>query len=509
LNETLRAWQVRFSQLWGKYNAVQRRNIAIAISAALVCFVVILWMFLRPHFVTVLSGLDNKSIGAVQTELDTLKIPNQIQGSSVLVPSSQADTARVQLAMAGLPKSGYIGYSATMTNSLGETQDQFNIQVLDALQQSLDQTINSIDGIESAQVHIVMPGQQLFMVQSTNPAKASVFVQLGTGVQLAGAQVAGIQQLVSHSVKGLAASDVSVTDQNGVDLTKSLSANSNGVSGTVGNSEIADRQQLEQAMTDKLMNSLQSIVGAGNVQVVVHSNVTFNQSKTTQHSVIPANGSSTGLPTSTQIIKKTSTNGSGLLGGIAGSSSTNPNLPTYTGSSGTGAANSTDTETTNNYENGYKNSTVVSDPIQYNGYTVGVLLNANDKSITPVILKQIQTFVANSVGVSGGSNNNISVTSMPFQGAIGLGMGTNRSNLLYWIGAGVIALGGGWFLISFLRRKRRIVPELVSQSFEGESEDLGSYVPTEDERMREQIVKLANHKPEDFTNLLRTWIAGE
>ncbi|WP_236018205.1 flagellar basal-body MS-ring/collar protein FliF [Alicyclobacillus suci] len=243
MNETLRGMWTRVVDRWKSVSPNMRRNVIIIAVAVLAALSALLWIVSRPHYVMVMSGLDDKSLGQVQTQLQTLKIPNEIEGSSVLVPAKDANEARVQLAEAGLPQSGYIGYSG-VSNSMGMTQDEFNIQVLDALQQSLNETISSIDGVESAQVHIVMPQQQLFVSQTTQDAKASVFVTLGNGVQLSATQVAGIQQLVAHSVQGLSVNNVSVVDQNGNTL-----SNPDGAAGasTVGgaSSELALRRVLK------------------------------------------------------------------------------------------------------------------------------------------------------------------------------------------------------------------------------------------------------------------------
>jgi len=192
VNETLRSLWVRLLGRWNGFSPAQKRNIVIASVAIIAALGATFWVVMRPSYVTIMSGLDDKSLGQVQSKLQDLKIPSEMNGTSVLVPSQDANTARVQLAMAGLPQSGYIGYSS-IQNSFGMTEDQFNVQVLDALQQSLNQTIESMDGIETAQVHIVMPSQTIFVSQQDDPAKASVFVQAGAGVQLSSAKVAGIQ----------------------------------------------------------------------------------------------------------------------------------------------------------------------------------------------------------------------------------------------------------------------------------------------------------------------------
>ncbi|MCL6442034.1 MAG: flagellar M-ring protein FliF [Alicyclobacillus sp.] len=510
MNETLQAWWVRLKQTYGALSPSQRRNIGIALVAGVFCLVVILWMLARPNYVTIMTGLDNKSLGQVQAQLETLKIPSEIEGTSVLVPRKDADTARVQLAMAGLPSTGTIDYGS-ITSSFGMTQDQFNIQVLNVLQESLAQTIQSMNGIESANVHIVMPTNSVFVSQPTDSAKAAVFVQLGPGVQLSSAQVYGIQQLVSHSVTGLAASDVAVVDQNGNTLS---SPGTSLPAGTTSNSELAMRTELENQVQQQLLSGLESIVGPGNAVVVVHANVTFNQVETKSHVYVPLPGQSTGMIASQQKVSKTSSNGSASgAGGLAGQSASNPGLSTYAGvGAGNGASSSTDNESSTTYDNSYKDSTVIADPMQVNGFSVGVLLNSANKAFTPAVVRQIKAWVANSVGLQGGTTNNVTVVPIPFQTTPVQGAASSVS-VPAWAGLAALALllaGGGAVIV--VRRRRRIASEqsaanLKQPSFEGL--ELESLPPTEDEFVREQLVRLANQRPEEFANLLRTWLLND
>lgn len=510
MNETLRGVWTRIIQRWNALSANQRRNLTVALAAVIAAVIAIAWIVSRPNYVTVLSGLDDKSLGEVQSKLTDLKIPAEINGSSVEVPSSDANTARVQLAMAGLPETGYIGYSG-ITTSIGETSDQFNIQVLDALQQSLDQTIQSITGISSADVHIVMPQQQLFVSQENQPsgAKASVFVQVEQGVQLSGSQVAGIQQLVAHSVTGLSPSDVTVTDQNGVTLSSSSADDTSAAQDVAtANSELQERQQMEQAEASTLTQGLNQIVGAGNAVVTVHANVTFNQVSTQTHSLTTPNGQATGYPTSTQVTKNSTTSPSSSSGGVAGVSSTNPNLPSYSGTSGTsGNGVSTSSETVTNYNYGTQDVTSVADPVQLNGYTVGVLLNSNDKSLTPAIVSQIKSYISNSLGQNPlAAQNTVSVATVPFQAPLSGVLAPQSLHLgLYGGIAGAVLLGILFFVYA-RRRKSAIEPELTIDTPVPVAEVLEMRPKSEDEIVRDQLSHLANQRPDEFANLLRTWL---
>ncbi|MCL6637751.1 MAG: flagellar M-ring protein FliF [Alicyclobacillus sp.] len=506
--DKLRAWGARVAPWWEQRSPSQRRNLIIAAGAGVCCLAVVGWLLLRPNYVTVMTGLDDKSLGQVQSKLQDLKIPNKIQGSSVLVPARDADTARVQLAMAGLPKSGYIGYSS-IPNSFAMTQDQFNVQVLDVLQQSLAQTIESIDGVESAQVHIVMPQQQLFVSQPTDQAKASVFVQLGPGVQLSAAQVAGIQQLVAHAVRGLAPADVAVVDQNGVSLSNPATPAQTGSASA--QAELTLRRQLEQSLTQQLTSGLAQIVGPGNAVVMVHANVTFNQVQQTSHVFQPAPGQTTGLPNSTQVTRKSTTN-STPAGGVAGQSATNPNLPAYAGT-GASAGNvaTSETDTVTKYDNSYTDTVTQGDPMQIQGYTVGVFLNSDNAAITPAVVSQIKSFVANAVGMQpGAANNSITVATIPFRNQSVQTQRSNWRSVPWWEAAGgaaaLLALAAGVWV---WRRRQQAVALQAATAEEVAAISLEELPVSEDERIKEELTRFADRKPAEFASLLRTWLASD
>ncbi|MCL6632356.1 MAG: flagellar M-ring protein FliF [Alicyclobacillus herbarius] len=505
MNATVRSWWQQWNSRFSRLSGRQKRNLAIAAAALAASIAASVWILSRPHYVTIMSGLDAKSLGEVQSKLEDLKIPSEINGTSVLVPQRDADEARIQLAMAGLPDSGYVGYGS-VSSSFGMTEDQFNIQVLDALQQSLDHTIESIDGIENAQVHIVMPQEQVFVSQPQDTAKASVFVQLGTGVQLSSAQVAGIQQLVAHAVKGLTADNVTVVDQNGVNLSSSSAQGA-----TTGGTELAERQQMEQNLEQKLTAGLDQIVGPGNAVVVVHANVTFDRVKSKSHVVQPVPGQDTGLPKSQQVIRNsTNTQGTGV-GGPAGQSSTNPGLPTYAGNSSTGSSSqSTDDETTTTYDNSYTDTTTVHDPIQINGYDVGVMLNSGNTKLSPAVLRRVQQFVQNAVGTTAGAGarNSVSVMQVPFQTPV---QATVNSPLrVWWFAAALGALLAGAGVWLWLRRRNRseaVEPEPLRMPVM--ENPLPEPELTEEEQMKRQLSRLAEQRPEEFANLIRTWLVSD
>src|SRR5450432_3650732 len=135
-------------------------------------------------------------------------------GDSVLVPSAKLAEARLELAAAGLPKTGRIGYELFDKSNLGATEFVEHINYRRALEGELERSVMALSEVEQARVHLTFPKDSVFL-ESQQPAKASVVVKLKPGAHLAPQNVQAINHLVASAVEGLSPDAVSVLDMNG------------------------------------------------------------------------------------------------------------------------------------------------------------------------------------------------------------------------------------------------------------------------------------------------------
>ncbi|MDF0497182.1 type III secretion system inner membrane ring lipoprotein SctJ [Bradyrhizobium yuanmingense] len=77
-----------------------------------------------------------------------------------------------------------------------------------ALSEELSRTINDIDGVLSARVHVVLPKNDLLR-QDATPSSASVFIRHGSNAKLS-ALLPQIKMLVANSIEGLSYEKVAV-----------------------------------------------------------------------------------------------------------------------------------------------------------------------------------------------------------------------------------------------------------------------------------------------------------
>jgi len=141
----------------------------------------------------------------------------------------------------------------------------------------LAKTIAAIDGVNDANVHLVMPEDDLF-VDDDIQASASVLLVTGGPESIGPTQVEAIVNLVSSSVEGMTADRVSVTDQNGQIL--AAPGEGRGVVGLQGDSQLRARRELEAALEADLESMLSAVVGPGLAIVNVAADLDFDEVST-------------------------------------------------------------------------------------------------------------------------------------------------------------------------------------------------------------------------------------
>jgi flagellar M-ring protein FliF len=159
------------------------------------------------------SGLEARDAAAVTSKLDAMAVKYDVKdGGTVLVPADQVTKLRMALAQDNLPAAG-VGYEIfDKSDAFGTTAFVQNINRLRALEGELSRSIQTIDGIEAARVHLVVPERQIFSRDEQQP---SASVVLKTRARMDRGQVQAIQHLVAAAVVGLSAERVAIVDDRG------------------------------------------------------------------------------------------------------------------------------------------------------------------------------------------------------------------------------------------------------------------------------------------------------
>jgi len=207
-------------------------------------------------------------------------------GAAVLVPSARVAELRLQLAAAGIPKSGRIGYELFDKANFGMSDFTEQVNYHRALEGELERSVMSLTAVEQARVHITFPKDSLFL-DSRQPAKASVLVKLRPGAQLSAQNVAAICQLAGSAVDGLLPEAVSVMDTRGNLLNRARKPGS-ADDPEPSEADIDYRQKLEHDLLAKINSTLEPLLGADKFRATASVECDFSSSERNDETFDPA-----------------------------------------------------------------------------------------------------------------------------------------------------------------------------------------------------------------------------
>jgi flagellar M-ring protein FliF len=241
----------------------------------------------QSEFQPLYANLDPEDASAILIKLKEQKIEYRIasNGTTILIPEQHIYEIRMQLASAGLPQGGGIGFEIFDNTKLGMTAFAQNVNFQRALQGELARTINRIAEIESSRVHIVMAEKSLF-VDEDEPATASVVLKLRPGKWLNQNQVNGIVHLVSSSVARLNAENVTVVDSSGKML---AGANDTSSFGSLSSDQLDYQARVEKILENRVRTMLDSALGENKAIVRLSCSFDFKKQERTEELYLPDN----------------------------------------------------------------------------------------------------------------------------------------------------------------------------------------------------------------------------
>lgn len=233
--------------------------------------------FVEPSRAPLFPGVPEAETARMLETLQKQGFDARIEPDSGLltVPAADKNRARIALASEGLPETGLSGYDVLNDMPFGTSRAVERARLQQTQETGLAASIEEVSGVESARVHIAAPEPSAF-VRSRSTPTASVFVKLKGGRVLGDEQVTAIVHLVSSSVPGLAAEDVSVVDQRGNLLSKRLTGDL-----AASAEQLAYTTRLEDAWRERIAKILIPIVGADNFSAEVALDLDFNRSEST------------------------------------------------------------------------------------------------------------------------------------------------------------------------------------------------------------------------------------
>jgi flagellar M-ring protein FliF len=223
---------------------------------------------------------------------------------------------RLEMAAAGLPKSGRIGFELFDKTNFGATEFVEHINYRRALEGELERTVMSLAEVEQARVHVTFPKESVYL-ESRQPAKASVVVHLRPGATLLPQNVIAIEHLVASAVEGLTPEAVSVLDVRGNLLSRVRAAAA--ADGAASSDRLLEiRQGIERDLVAKINSTLEPLLGANKFRAGASVDCDFSSGEQSEELFDPNRS----VVVTSQKSEDTST-----TGGAAGVPGTASNLP--------------------------------------------------------------------------------------------------------------------------------------------------------------------------------------
>lgn len=362
------------------------------------------------------TGLAAEDSAAVVQKLKESGVEYRISetGDAVLVPSAKLAEMRLDMAAAGLPKTGRIGFEIFDRNNLGATDFVEHVNYARALEGELERSVSALSEVEQARVHITFPKDSVFL-ESREPAKASVLVKLRPGAALSPRNVTALQHLLASAVEGLAPEAVSVLDMQG----NLLSQPPRPPEEQESEAALEYRHQVERDLVQKIGATLDPLLGRNGYRASVSADMDITSGEQSEETLDPSHS----VMVSSQKTEDVSTGA--LSTGVPGTASNLPRPTSRPGVSGTSNTRRTENIT-------YQSSRLVRTTKLPQGdikrLSVAVLLDQKvswqgvgstaRRVVTPpdaATLKTVHDLVATVVGFSQQRGDQILVDTLPFE----------------------------------------------------------------------------------------------
>lgn len=535
VNETISRYLANANQYWKQTSRTNKIMFVSIIGFALISIVILAMYFSRTEYALAYTDLSPEDAAAVKSYLEQQGIPYEFgpDGTSIGVPAKLVTDVKIDIAAQNLVQNGSQGFGLFRNNlsSFGMTDNEFDLLSVDARAGEIQKLITSYSGVSKAQVLLTIPKDSVF-IGSGEPeqSSASVVVTFKPGYRPSQEVIDGIYNLVKTGVPNLTIENIKVADQSGVMLTPSeLEGGGFGATSSVIEQQLKIKKMFEADIQRTIQSFLSQIHKPEKVAVSVIATLNFDQVNSQVKTFTPVNQESqSGIVRSEERIDKSlESEGGASVGGVVGTGETDiPNYPADSG--GNGRTSSEESSRITNYEINEMTQSITSSPYAVKDLTIFVGLEPpvpNDPStLSQETVDDVRRILSNVVGTSLANSgqtltdeqlaNKVVVMTQSFHGVEQADTASSTNWWLYGLGGAALALAaaGGVYVV----RRRKRLAELALAEEEAAAAMSSVQMPTLDieqmgneSQVRKQLENLAKRKPDEFVNLLRTWLADE
>jgi flagellar M-ring protein FliF len=518
----------RGQQLFAGFTSGQKTMLVLAAVGTIVGGMLFMRMSSTTEYAPLFSNLSADSAADVTAALDSSGVSYRLSngGNTIEVPRNDVYQTRISLSSQGLPKDGAPGYDLLDAQGITTSEFRQRIDFQRAMEGELSRTIEAIDGVDNAIVHLVMPEEDLFSGDAQHPS-ASVLVSTPTDHPMTAGQVQAVVHLVASSVEGLEADNVTVADNSGRVLS---TAGPDGDVAAAGDARAASTAAFENQLAQRIQEMILPVTGPNRSRVTVTAALDYDRRSTTSETFSDPNTA----PVAQETTGTETYNSSGGAG-ASGVLGTTP-IPTDPGTDGTSTYERNDASRI--FANDKITETVDQAPGDVERLSVAVLLDES----AGIDTRAVQQLVQAGAGIDATRGDTLEVSQLPFdtsatqaaQDELAAAQAAEQKGQLFSLLRTVASVLIVAFVLFFAWRSHRkaavarypvALPvadpddrglpsgnreDTVSMALHEELEALTAGKTGDDaqrEQLQGQITDLIDRQPEDVASVLRTWMA--
>ncbi len=489
---------------------------AVIISVAFVAFAGVIafaFFFSGGDYVVLYRNLDLETAANIKEKIEEGNYKYKIadNGATIMVSPAEKEVILLKLAKDNvLPdrSKGYEDIFGKSSNAFSNSRKIEDLNILRGLQAEIETTIKrSSKIISSARLHIFYAPERTFK-EDQKQDKATVFVVLKTGKKIEDDQIIGIRNLVANAT-GIDEDNVSIIDQNFVDVSKRLRSNKK------EENYAADQYTLQKKYVEekeiKLQEMLDRILGGGRSVVTVHAELNFDKREVFDESLAPPiKGEEGGVVISEELNEETFKGKGKKPVGVPGTQS---NIPTYPDSK-----NEQDEYVSKavkkNYDLSKKQEKIV--------YAVGDVKRLNVSVVVDDILTneqrtKIENAIVSAAGIVKQRGDTVVVEKYPFNREDikvqeKQAQQDKLQDMFFQLLLVIIPTGGIFFVLWFVWKNKELIIthfKPIEIKKEASTEEVLPLEARERVQKVDLIKDFINKSPKDAATLLQIWLTAE
>lgn len=499
---------------WNKIGKTKKVTMVTLLFGILLLISIYTFNSNKVNYVPLFKDLELKDAGNIVNDLDLKKMDYKLanNGRDILVDENIIDKYRLQLAMEGMMPENSSGFEIFDNIGLMVTEEDRKIMYQRALTGELQRSIMSIDGVNAAKVHLMMPVKSIFESEERQ-ASASVIIDLKSSQKITSDTIKGIAALIAGAVDNLPDENIQIIDSKGNLLSSVLQKE-----GELNTMDVLGKYQEAQDIFQKkietnLKNLLGSAFGIDKIMVSVYADLDFDSEESTM------------ITYDNPVIRSEQVDSSGPNVQVSQNPAGNidDNISNVVGVTvGEGSSYS---KTTNN-ELSTETKTTIKAPGKVNRLTTSVIYDGN---LTADSVERIHNIIATATGYDSERGDLINVEGLVFdrsyQEQLEKDLAEIGSEIIdekdflgkysKYIVIGLLSLVGLFILIAVIKsassKKSKVSSEFEGQVVGGVNvnnliEDLNADIEVKQDTQKIKAQKYAKENPEIATDLIKAWL---